>query len=67
MQKISPFLWFNDRAEEAVGFYTSLFHDAKITKTLFYPENSKRRHAGQRDGLVVRARGPGVPRTDGGP
>ncbi len=40
MQKISPFLWFNDRAEEAVAFYTSLFQDARITKTLRYPENS---------------------------
>ena len=40
MQKISPFLWFDHRAEEAVSFYTSLFHDARITKTLRYPENS---------------------------
>jgi predicted 3-demethylubiquinone-9 3-methyltransferase (glyoxalase superfamily) len=40
MQKISPFLWFDHQAEEAVSFYTSLFHDARITKTLRYPENS---------------------------
>jgi predicted 3-demethylubiquinone-9 3-methyltransferase (glyoxalase superfamily) len=25
MQKITPFLWFNDNAEEAVKFYTSVF------------------------------------------
>jgi predicted 3-demethylubiquinone-9 3-methyltransferase (glyoxalase superfamily) len=25
MQKITPFLWFNDNAEEAVNFYTSIF------------------------------------------
>ena len=40
MQKISAFLWFDHQAEEAVSFYTSLFHDARITKTLRYPENS---------------------------
>lgn len=31
MQKITPFLWFNDNAEEAVNFYTSIFPDAKVT------------------------------------
>jgi predicted 3-demethylubiquinone-9 3-methyltransferase (glyoxalase superfamily) len=30
MQKITPFLWFNDQAEEAVKFYTSIFKDSKI-------------------------------------
>ena len=30
MQKIIPFLWFNDQAEEAMNFYTSIFKDAKI-------------------------------------
>ncbi len=25
VQTITPFLWFNDQAEEAVGFYTSIF------------------------------------------
>ncbi|WP_211441707.1 VOC family protein [Collimonas humicola] len=30
MQKISPFLWFDGRAEEAMNFYTSVFKDAKI-------------------------------------
>jgi predicted 3-demethylubiquinone-9 3-methyltransferase (glyoxalase superfamily) len=40
MQKISPFLWFDDQAEEAVAFYMSLFDDSRITTTLRYPENS---------------------------
>jgi predicted 3-demethylubiquinone-9 3-methyltransferase (glyoxalase superfamily) len=31
MQKITPFLWFDDNAEEAVNFYVSVFKDAKIT------------------------------------
>jgi len=30
MQKITPFLWFNNEAEEAANFYTSLFKDSKI-------------------------------------
>ncbi len=30
MQKISPFLCFNDDAEQAVNFYVSLFRNAKI-------------------------------------
>ena len=30
MQKIVPFLWFEDRAEEAVNFYTSLFKNSKV-------------------------------------
>lgn len=30
MQKITPFLWFDDQAEEAVNFYTSLFKNSKI-------------------------------------
>ncbi len=30
MQKITPFLWFNDNAEEAIKFYTSVFKDSKV-------------------------------------
>jgi len=30
MQKITPFLWFNDKAEEAVKFYASVFKNSKI-------------------------------------
>jgi predicted 3-demethylubiquinone-9 3-methyltransferase (glyoxalase superfamily) len=29
-QKITPFLWFDDNAEEAVGFYVALFKDSRI-------------------------------------
>jgi predicted 3-demethylubiquinone-9 3-methyltransferase (glyoxalase superfamily) len=31
MQKITPFLWFDNNAEEAMNFYTSVFKEAKIT------------------------------------
>lgn len=30
MQKIVPYLWFDNQAEEAADFYTSLFNDSKI-------------------------------------
>jgi len=30
MQKIMPFLWFDDKAEEAVKFYTSVFKNSKV-------------------------------------
>jgi predicted 3-demethylubiquinone-9 3-methyltransferase (glyoxalase superfamily) len=30
MQKITPFLWFNDQAEEAVNFYVSVFANARV-------------------------------------
>ena len=30
MQKISPFLWFDNQAEEAVNFYTSIFKNSKV-------------------------------------
>jgi len=34
MQKITPFLWFDDRIEEAVELYTSVFSNAKITNIM---------------------------------
>ena len=30
MQKITPFLWFDDQAEEAARFYTSIFKNASL-------------------------------------
>jgi predicted 3-demethylubiquinone-9 3-methyltransferase (glyoxalase superfamily) len=40
MQKISPFLWFDDNAEEAVNFYVSVFDGAEIKDVSRYPEGS---------------------------
>ena len=36
MQKITPFLWFNDQAEEAMNFYTSLFRNSKAGRISRY-------------------------------
>lgn len=38
MQKIAPFLWFDDKAEEAVKFYTSIFKNSKILAITRYDE-----------------------------
>src|SRR5215216_3890443 len=38
MQKITPFLWFDDQAEDAVNFYISVFKNSKIGRILRYTE-----------------------------
>lgn len=40
MQKITPCVWFNGDAEEAVNFYTSVFKKSKVGKVLRYDEAS---------------------------
>ena len=30
MQKIPPFLWFDNQAEEAMNFYVSIFKNSKV-------------------------------------
>ena len=42
MQKITPFLWFDSQAEEAVNFYTSIFPKSKIGAISRYGENTPR-------------------------
>src|ERR1043165_7304081 len=36
MQKITPFLWFNGQAEEAMHFYVSIFKDSKVISVSRY-------------------------------
>ena len=38
MQKITPFLWFDDQAEEAMKFYTSVFKNSRIGNITRYGE-----------------------------
>src|SRR5690242_14607464 len=38
MQKITPFLWFDNNAEEAMNFYVSLFNNSKVLSVTRYPE-----------------------------
>jgi predicted 3-demethylubiquinone-9 3-methyltransferase (glyoxalase superfamily) len=36
MQKITPYLWFNDQAEEAMHFYIAIFKDSKVLNVTRY-------------------------------
>ena len=38
MQKITPFLWFDDQAEEAADFYVSVFRNSWVMSVSRYPE-----------------------------
>jgi predicted 3-demethylubiquinone-9 3-methyltransferase (glyoxalase superfamily) len=38
MQKITPFLWYDDQAEEAARFYISIFENSRIDKITPYSE-----------------------------
>jgi predicted 3-demethylubiquinone-9 3-methyltransferase (glyoxalase superfamily) len=38
MQKITPFLWFDGKAEEAMNFYVSIFKNSKVLSTTRYGE-----------------------------
>ena len=52
MQKITPFLWFDDNAEEAVKFYTSIFKNSKIGKIARY-DKAGEKAAGRPAGWVM--------------
>ena len=38
MQKITPFLWFDGKAEEAMNFYVSIFKNSKVGRVTRYGE-----------------------------
>ncbi len=38
MQKITPFLWFDNQAEAGADFYVSVFNNAKIGEAIRYGE-----------------------------
>jgi predicted 3-demethylubiquinone-9 3-methyltransferase (glyoxalase superfamily) len=52
MQKITPFLWFDNQAEEAAKFYTSVFKNSKVGRILRYDEAAAKA-AGQPVGSVL--------------
>jgi predicted 3-demethylubiquinone-9 3-methyltransferase (glyoxalase superfamily) len=54
MQKIKPCLWFNDEAEEAAEFYTSIFANSKIIGISRYGEAGYEVH-GRPAGSVMTA------------
>jgi predicted 3-demethylubiquinone-9 3-methyltransferase (glyoxalase superfamily) len=52
MQKITPFLWFDNQAEEAVRFYTSVFRNSGIGKITRYGKEGYEFH-GRPEGTVM--------------
>ena len=52
MQKITPFLWFTDKAEEAANFYVTLFKNSKITAVTRYGEDGAKA-SGRPKGTVM--------------
>lgn len=40
-QKITPNLWFNGNAQEAVDFYVSVFPSSKVLSTAYYPKSTE--------------------------
>jgi predicted 3-demethylubiquinone-9 3-methyltransferase (glyoxalase superfamily) len=42
MQKITPCLWFDGQAEEAVRFYTAVFKNSRIGQIAYYGEGAPR-------------------------
>jgi predicted 3-demethylubiquinone-9 3-methyltransferase (glyoxalase superfamily) len=54
MQKITPFLWFDGKAEEAVRLYTSIFKNSKIGSVTRYGEEGAKA-SGMPAGTVMTA------------
>src|SRR5437660_10402504 len=52
MQKITPFLWFDNNAEKAVKFYTSVFKNSRVGKIARYGEEGEK-IAGRPKGSVM--------------
>jgi predicted 3-demethylubiquinone-9 3-methyltransferase (glyoxalase superfamily) len=55
MQKITPFLWFNNNAEEAVNFYVSIFKNSKIVSIKRYPEGPLKEPMKGMEGKILTA------------
>jgi predicted 3-demethylubiquinone-9 3-methyltransferase (glyoxalase superfamily) len=49
MQKITPFLWFDGKAQEAADFYTVIFKNSRITDVMRYGEGGP----GPKGGLMA--------------
>jgi predicted 3-demethylubiquinone-9 3-methyltransferase (glyoxalase superfamily) len=72
MQKISPFIWFDNDAEDAMNFYLSIFKDSKVIRLARNPPGSPGPEGAflvasiQLDGqeITLMNGGPGHPLTD---
>ena len=66
MQKISPFLWFDSNAEEAINFYLPIFKNSKIIRFTRNPPGSPG-HEGDFLVATVRLEGQEISLMNGGP
>lgn len=69
-QKITPFLWFDNQAEDAARFYTGIFRNASITAVTHYGEAGKDIHGRQPGSVMTVAfelEGQGFTALNGGP
>ena len=66
MEKITPFLWFDDQAEEAATFYTSIFKNSRILSISRYSEGAPR-PAGSVMVVTFQLNGQEVMALNGGP
>ncbi len=53
MQKITPYLWFDNQAEEAMKFYTSIFKNSKIVSIHRYPDEALHEQMKGMEGKVI--------------
>lgn len=53
MNKITPSLWFDKNAEEAMNFYVSIFKNSKINRIDYYPDESLDEHFKGMAGKVI--------------
>lgn len=52
-QKITPSLWFDMNAEEAMNYYVSVFDNARIVSIDYYPEGLDEEHMKGMEGKVI--------------
>jgi predicted 3-demethylubiquinone-9 3-methyltransferase (glyoxalase superfamily) len=72
MQKISPFLWFDNNGEDAMNFYLSVFKDSKVVRVARNPPGGPGSEGGflvatillQGQEVTLMNGGPGHPLTD---
>jgi predicted 3-demethylubiquinone-9 3-methyltransferase (glyoxalase superfamily) len=70
IQKITPCLWFDDRAEEAAEFYTGIFRNSKIVNITRYSEAGQEIHgkpAGSVQTVAFELEGQTFTALNGGP
>jgi len=53
MQKITPFLWFDNNAEEAAKYYTSIFKNSKIIDIVHYGESAAKASGRPRGTVMI--------------